>query len=85
MRNIIKHMSVWLYYAISLPIFIKYVYDLLQVDSYSVFYDNGGFGQTEMQSRLQSAGITTVFITGLARDYCVYWSAKDALKLGTSG
>jgi len=52
------------------------------VDSYSTFYDNGGFYTTNLQPLLEDAGIDTVFVTGLATDFCVYWSSKDALKLG---
>ncbi|KAK3609151.1 hypothetical protein CHS0354_002130 [Potamilus streckersoni] len=51
------------------------------VDSYSAFYDNGGFRQTELYTTLQSHGVTTVIVTGLALDYCVYYTAKDAKKL----
>lgn len=52
------------------------------VDSYSGFYDNGGFSYTELESILRSHHISKVFITGLALDYCVYYTAKDANKLG---
>ena len=57
---------------------------LLQVDSYSAFFDNGGFTNTELHDKLQAAGITTVYVTGLARDYCVYYTSKDAKKLSES-
>ncbi|CAC5354911.1 pncA [Mytilus coruscus] len=51
------------------------------VDSYSAFYDNGGFRHTELNDKLQKAGIDALIITGLARDYCVYYTAMDATKL----
>ena len=52
------------------------------VDSYSLFYNNGGFRQTELHDILSENEIETVFLTGLARDFCVYWTALDAIKLG---
>ncbi|CAH1793810.1 unnamed protein product, partial [Owenia fusiformis] len=53
-----------------------------KIDSYSAFYDNGGFTQTELHNRLKSFDIDTLFITGLATDFCLYWTAKDAKRLG---
>lgn len=53
-----------------------------QVDSYSAFFDNGGFSHTELDARLKSNKITRVYVAGLATDYCVSWTAKDAKKLG---
>ncbi|XP_059158820.1 nicotinamidase-like isoform X3 [Physella acuta] len=53
-----------------------------QVDSYSAFYDNGRFGETKLKNELTSRGIDTVYIVGLALDYCVYYTAKDAIELG---
>ncbi len=47
-----------------------------QVDSYS------GFAHTELHSYLQSQGITTLFIGGVATDWCVKETIIDALKLG---
>ena len=47
-----------------------------------MFFDNGGFGQTELQTILQEHDINTLYITGLARDYCVYFTAKDSQRLG---
>ncbi|CAG2254648.1 pncA [Mytilus edulis] len=52
------------------------------VDSYSAFYDNGGFRHTELHDKLQEDGIDALIITGLARDYCVYYTAMDSKKLG---
>lgn len=53
-----------------------------EVDSYSAFFDNGQFRHTELNDKLRNSGIDTVFVTGLARDYCVYYTAKDAQDLG---
>ncbi|VDI68981.1 Hypothetical predicted protein [Mytilus galloprovincialis] len=53
-----------------------------KVDSYSAFYDNGGFRHTELHDKLQEVGIDALIITGLARDYCVYYTAMDSKKLG---
>jgi len=52
------------------------------VDSYSGFYDNDHKSQSEMESKLKAAGITTVFIVGIAYDYCVGYSALDAKAAG---
>ena len=58
------------------------MFPFLQVDSYSAFYDNGGFSKTELEEILRSRGITTVIVTGLALDFCVYYTSKDAKKIG---
>lgn len=52
-----------------------------QVDSYSAFFDNGGFSHTELQERLEEHDIDTVVITGLATDFCTFFTAMDAHKL----
>lgn len=52
------------------------------VDSYSGFFNNGGFSQTEMERSLRQHNISTVIVTGLAADYCVYYTSKDAKRLG---
>lgn len=53
-----------------------------EIDSYSAFYDNGGFQQTELHETLQSRGIQRVISIGFALDICVYSTCKDAIKLG---
>ncbi len=40
------------------------------------------FGGTDLDSRLKAAGVRRIFIGGLATDYCVLNSAKDAHALG---
>lgn len=53
-----------------------------EVDSYSGFFDNGGFQQTELHSVLQRHDIGVVIVTGLALDFCVHYTAIDANTLG---
>ena len=53
-----------------------------EVDSYSGFYDNGRAHSTGLNEFLQDEGVESLYITGLALDYCVAWTAKDAVKLG---
>lgn len=52
------------------------------VDAYSGFFDNGRLHATGLAQFLQSRGIGQVFICGLATDYCVKWTALDAISLG---
>ena len=52
------------------------------VDSYSAFFEADGKLKTGLESYLASRGIHTIFIAGLATDFCVLWTATDARKLG---
>ena len=52
------------------------------VDSYSGFYDNNGKNPTGLAKFLKEMGVTTVYICGLATDYCVKFTALDAVKEG---
>lgn len=52
------------------------------IDSYSGFFDNGKKKSTGMGDYLKGRAVTSVFVCGLAADYCVYFTAKDALELG---
>jgi nicotinamidase/pyrazinamidase len=52
------------------------------IDSYSGFFDNDHKKQTELADILRDAGVNTVYILGLATDYCVKFTALDARKLG---
>ena len=52
------------------------------VDSYSGFYDNGGYHSTGLTEILLRRGVTEVHIVGLALDYCVKFTALDAVKDG---
>ncbi len=52
------------------------------IDSYSGFFDNGGRNATELDARLRAHGVDKIFIMGLATDYCVKFTALDAIGLG---
>lgn len=52
------------------------------LDSYSAFFENDGSTPTGLDGYLRGLGITTVYVAGLALDYCVYYSALDATRLG---
>ena len=53
-----------------------------QIDSYSGFFDNGHRKDTGLGSYLKEQGVHAVDIVGLATDYCVKFSALDAVQLG---
>ncbi|MGV3656423.1 MAG: bifunctional nicotinamidase/pyrazinamidase [Chitinophagaceae bacterium] len=53
-----------------------------EIDSYSGFYDNGYLKATGLSHFLKGREIKQVFVAGLAADYCVYFTAKDALAEG---
>ena len=55
---------------------------MAQIDSYSAFYDNGHVTQTELHDVLTARNVSTLYIVGLATDYCVYYTAMDAISLG---
>jgi nicotinamidase/pyrazinamidase len=50
------------------------------IDSYSGFYDNGYKKSTGLAGYLRERKVTKVYICGLASDYCVFYTAKDAIK-----
>ncbi len=52
------------------------------VDSYSAFQEADRKTATGLAAYLKARGIDTVFVTGLATDFCVAWTALDARKLG---
>ena len=52
------------------------------VDSYSTFFENDRVTPTGLDYYLKGLGIERIYLTGLAQDFCVYYSAKDALRLG---
>lgn len=52
------------------------------IDSYSAFYDNGHRQSTGLENYLREKGIKEIFIAGLTTDYCVKYTALDALELG---
>lgn len=53
-----------------------------EIDSYSGFYDNGHKKNTGLAGYLKDRGVRQVFVSGLAGDYCVFYTAMDALKEG---
>lgn len=52
------------------------------IDSYSGFFDNGGANPTGLERLLRDRAVTRVIVCGLAQDYCVKFTALDALRLG---
>lgn len=52
------------------------------IDSYSAFLEADRTTRTGLDGYLASRGITEVFLCGLATDYCVAWSAEDAVAFG---
>jgi nicotinamidase/pyrazinamidase len=52
------------------------------VDSYSGFFDNGKKLDTGLNDYLKNVKVTQVFIVGLATDYCVKFTAIDAVESG---
>lgn len=62
----------------------KVIYKGLErdIDSYSTFFDNGHRRSTGLESYFKEKGITDIYMAGLATDYCVKYSALDALQLG---
>jgi nicotinamidase/pyrazinamidase len=52
------------------------------VDSYSAFIEADAKTMTGLAGYLKERGVNTVFVTGLATDFCVAWTAMDARKLG---
>lgn len=52
------------------------------IDSYSAFFDNAHQNQTELDSYLKTSRIDLVVLAGLTTDYCVKYTALDALDLG---
>ena len=53
-----------------------------QIDSYSAFIEADGATKTGLDGYLRARGIGTVYVVGLATDFCVAWTAMDARKLG---
>ena len=53
-----------------------------RIDSYSGFFDNGHQKATGLGEFLAQQGVAEVYVMGLATDYCVKFTALDALSLG---
>lgn len=52
------------------------------IDSYSGFFDNGKRRSTGLGEYLRERGVTAVTVLGLATDYCVKFTALDAISEG---
>ena len=52
------------------------------LDSYSTFFDNAHRKSTGMADYFREQGVTDVYLLGLATDYCVKFSALDAVECG---
>lgn len=52
------------------------------IDSYSGFFDNGKMKATGMGAYLKGRGVTSIYVAGLAGDFCVNFTAVDGLELG---
>ena len=53
-----------------------------KIDSYSAFLENDKKSETGLAGYLKSIKVRRIFICGLALDYCVYFSAMDAVDFG---
>ncbi|MEB3767387.1 bifunctional nicotinamidase/pyrazinamidase [Acinetobacter sp. MD2] len=52
------------------------------IDSYSAFLEADQKTTTGLHGYLTACGIDTVYVVGIATDFCVAWTAIDAAKLG---
>lgn len=52
------------------------------IDSYSAFFENDHKTPTGLEGYLRTRGISKLTCVGLATDFCVNYSAVDAVKLG---
>jgi nicotinamidase/pyrazinamidase len=50
-----------------------------EIDSYSAFFENDHATATGLAGYLRDRGVRRVWLAGLATDFCVAWSAIDAL------
>ena len=53
-----------------------------RIDSYSALFDNAHRRATGLGDYLKQREVTDVYLCGLALDYCVKYSALDAVQLG---
>ncbi|MGB8375755.1 MAG: bifunctional nicotinamidase/pyrazinamidase [Salegentibacter sp.] len=54
----------------------------LKIDSYSGFYDNAHLKSTGLVGYLREKGVKELYFCGLAAEFCVFFSLKDALEEG---
>ena len=55
-----------------------------EIDSYSAFFENDKTTATGLEGYLRNRGVEKITFVGLATDFCVAWSALDAVRLGFS-
>ncbi|HKT20364.1 MAG TPA: bifunctional nicotinamidase/pyrazinamidase [Stellaceae bacterium] len=55
-----------------------------EIDSYSAFRENDRVTRTGLAGYLRERGFERIFIAGLALDFCVRYSAEDAVEEGFS-
>ena len=53
-----------------------------RIDSYSAFFDNARRRSTGLVEHLEARGVEQLWLLGLASDYCVKFSALDAVSVG---
>ncbi len=53
-----------------------------EIDSYSAFFENDHTTPTGLAGYLRERGIRRLVLAGLATDFCVAWSAIDAVRHG---
>ncbi|WP_372614081.1 bifunctional nicotinamidase/pyrazinamidase [Aquicoccus sp.] len=53
-----------------------------ELDSYSAFFENDHSTPTGLEGWLRDRGAGRLTLVGLATDFCVAWSARDAARLG---
>jgi nicotinamidase/pyrazinamidase len=53
-----------------------------EIDSYSAFFENDHKTVTGLTGYLRNRGVKTLYVTGLAADFCVKWTVLDAMKEG---
>jgi nicotinamidase/pyrazinamidase len=52
------------------------------IDSYSAFFDNARRKSTYLGDYLKQRGVSEIFLTGVATEYCILYSVMDAIDLG---
>ena len=55
---------------------------LPDMDSYSAFFDNDRKTPTGLGAYLSEVGVHSVYLVGLATDFCIYHTAIDSRRLG---
>jgi len=52
------------------------------IDSYSAFFENDNTTPTGLTGYLRDRRVNTLYVVGLATDFCVRWSVLDGMKEG---